>query len=337
MIFNWKNIPVATGVLISANIAIWLVGIANSETAVLAVDTDILLDFGAMFSPLIAEGEFWRLLTAIFLHHDLAHIFFNSFGLFIFGRSVERIYGHNRFVIIYILTGLSGSVTSYVLSSIGIGAGASGAIFGVLGSLAAYLATERHFLGNVGQRDLIGILIIACISLIYGLATPGVDNWAHLGGFVAGLVLGLVLAPRYRASTDQFGNSTGLTDHNALAKRWYAIPLATILLILGAWLGTVTLDSNAYSHLYRAEQHLNNGEYDLALRETEEAIRVTRPIDSTQSFPAIGETQLMRARIYAEIGDTRSARNELGNAIRFGDQKTKTKAIALLVSFRDRR
>ncbi len=337
MLPGWQITPVATGVLISANIVIWLAGVAASGAAGLEVDTEVLLDFGAMFSPLIAEGEFWRLFTAMFLHHDLTHILFNNFGLFIFGRLVERAYGHTRFVIIYIVAGLFGSVASYVLNSIGVGAGASGAIFGVLGALAAFFIAQRDFLGKVGQRDLTGVLFIAGISLLYGLASPGIDNWAHLGGFVAGLALGLALAPRYRVVADQFGAPTGLADRNPLSRRWQVIPLAAVLLALGAWLGTVTLADNAYSHVYRAERHLNNGEFDLALQETEEAIRITRPINPAQLFRTLGEAQLMRARIFAELGDIQRARIELGHAIRLGDPETRAEAIALLVSLRARR
>ena len=111
--------PVVTEVLLGINVLLWIA----LELAGGSTDTDVLLDFGAMSAPLIADGEYWRLFTAMFLHAGAMHILFNGLTLFIFGRIVERAYGHVRFALVYLLAGLFGSVASFSLNSTGVGAG----------------------------------------------------------------------------------------------------------------------------------------------------------------------------------------------------------------------
>ena len=98
--------PVVTWALLAVNILVWIA----TEIAGGSEDTQVLLDFGAMFGPTIANGEYWRLFTAMFLHVGLMHLLFNGLALLIFGQVVERTYGHLQFVIIYVLAGLAGSV-----------------------------------------------------------------------------------------------------------------------------------------------------------------------------------------------------------------------------------
>ena len=104
----------------------------------------MLLNFGAMFGPLIASGEYWRLFTAMFLHVGFTHLFVNGFALFVFGPIVERAFGPTKFLTIYLLGGLTGSVASYLLNSIAIGAGASGGVFAVIGGLAAFFVVQTQ-------------------------------------------------------------------------------------------------------------------------------------------------------------------------------------------------
>ena len=265
--------PIVTMALLGANVVIWLTATAAGGTE----NPQVLLDFGAMFGPLIAEGQYWRLFTAMFLHIGIAHVAFNGFGLLIFGRLVERAYGHVRFLTIYILAGLAGSVASYLFNSIAIAAGASGAIFGVLGALAAFFVAQRELFGRMAQRNLIGLLVLASINLVYGLATPGIDNWAHMGGFAAGFVLGLALAPRYRLLRSPFGTPMGLKDVSSLFKRWWVAPVAASLLVLGTWAGSATLPDNSYTHVYRAERLFEQQDFDLAREEIGKAF----PLDGS--------------------------------------------------------
>ena len=313
--------PIVTWALLGANFITWLVATAAGGTD----DPDVLLDFGAMFAPLIAAGEYWRLFTAMFLHVGVAHLALNGFALFIFGQLVERAYGHVRFLTIYVLAGLFGSVTSFLFNTISIGAGSSGAVFGVLGALAAFFVAEREMFGAMARRNLTGVLVIGAISLVYGLVTPGIDNWAHMGGFAGGFAIGLALAPQYRLQRTPFGTPIGMVDVNSLAKRLWVLPVAAALLLVGVWLGARTMSDNPYTHKVLAERHYEDGSYQRALDEVEAALRLDE---------FWGEAYYLRGKILAEVGDTARARRELVSAARFGNSDTRAKAIALLLRLR---
>ena len=325
---GWNRAPVLTWVLLAGNLGIWL---AESNAGG-SNDRGVLLGFGAMFGPLIADGEYWRLFTAMFLHAGIEHLALNCLALFIFGRLVEMAYGHVRFLTIYILAGLAGSVASYLLNTIAIGVGASGAIFGVLGALAAYFVVQKKVFGKMGQRDLTGVLFLAAINLLYGLTSPGIDNWAHMGGFAAGFGLGLVLAPKYRLVTDPVGTSTALVDANSLARRWWIVPASLVVVWVGSLLATANLPDNAYSHVYEAERYHSQQNYDMALEEIDRAFRL--------DF-SVAEAHLLRARIFAELGEISIARVELGMAQalarRLGDGGIVAEAAALLDALRSQR
>jgi rhomboid protease GluP len=155
-----------------------------------------LIALGAKENSLIAGGELWRLVAATFLHGNLIHIFFNGYALYALGPENERIYGTLRFLAIYFLAGVGGSVVSYLFSPAP-SVGASGAIFGLMGSLGVFFFLNRQVLGQSGRAMVQNIVTIGMINLLIGFASPGViDNFGHLGGLVAGLVAGFALAPR---------------------------------------------------------------------------------------------------------------------------------------------
>jgi rhomboid protease GluP len=318
--------PYVTWILLVANVLVWLAAKGAGGTE----DPQVLLDFGAMFSPLIAEGQYWRLFTGMFLHANLAHLAMNGFGLFIFGQLVERAFGHLRFLIVYILAGLFGSVASYSINTIAIAAGASGAIFGILGALAAFFVLQRQTHGKAARQNVTGVLVLSAISLGYGLITPQIDNWAHFGGFAAGFVLGLALSPRYRFATSPYGLSARPIDTTSIAGRLWVLPAAAVLLVIGAWLGGARLPDSGYVHVLRAESYFEEGDLAGSLFEVDKAIELER--FSARAF-------YLRGLIYLEQGDPEGAVAELSTAIRFGlaDPERKAKAIQLLVSIRSRR
>lgn len=180
--------PLWTYVILGINLLVfastWLLG------------RNLVLALGAKVNQAIVAGEVWRLATAVFLHADLVHIAFNSYALLVFGPHVERPYGRGRFLMIYGLTGLAGSAMSFLLSPRA-SVGASGAIFGLVGAMGAYFYRYRDRI-VAGRARLATMLSIAVYNLAYGFAVPGVDNWAHIGGLLAGLTLGWFLAPRYQ-------------------------------------------------------------------------------------------------------------------------------------------
>jgi len=204
----------------------------------------VVLDrFGANTARLIAEQqEYWRLFTANFIHIGVVHLAFNMFALYQLGRQTESLYGRPRFLVVYLLSGLSGAVFSYLLTQ-GRSAGASTALFGLFGALLVYFYKHREHLGGIGRQQLINLAVILLVNVLIGLS-PGsnIDNWGHFGGFVGGLFLGWFLCPCY-APVDPFTRafapalagrielSNGvLMDTNALSRQ--VLPLALFIGIL---------------------------------------------------------------------------------------------------------
>lgn len=178
------NAP-ATRAIIAVTVAVYVVQIFTG---------DLLLDRFASNTVEIWRGEVWRLVTAIFLHAPLTtsfsilHIAFNMYILSIYGPQVEQAFGTKRFVFLYFATGFAASALSYSQNGCIRGFGASGAVFGTVGVLIYYLYNRRSsaFAGAY-LRD-IGIFI--GINLVFGLSMQGIDNFAHIGGLVAGIALG---------------------------------------------------------------------------------------------------------------------------------------------------
>ncbi|MBC7217122.1 MAG: rhomboid family intramembrane serine protease [Candidatus Caldatribacterium sp.] len=153
-----------------------------------------LLRLGAKYGPLVASGEWQRLLISIFLHGNVWHLFFNTYALFQLGRLVEGIYGYRKFFVVYVLSGLSGSLLSFLVNFRQVGVGASGAIFGLAGFLFSgglkYRNTSLHRLG-------MSLLPFIFINLLIGFTVPAIDNAAHVGGLLAGMGLGWIIAPGF--------------------------------------------------------------------------------------------------------------------------------------------
>lgn len=148
-------------------------------------DTITLLMFGANFRPLVQAGEVWRLATSMFLHIGIIHLVVNMYSLLIIGRQLESFLGKWKFLIVYLGSGILGSLLSVVIHS-SISAGASGAIFGLLGSLLYFGYHYRLYLGTVLKTQVIPIIII---NLLIGFMVPGIDIFAHIGGLVGGYLM----------------------------------------------------------------------------------------------------------------------------------------------------
>lgn len=143
-----------------------------------------------MMNPFAIEaGEWWRLLTPVLVHGGLLHIFLNMYILYMYGPNVEQIFGTARFVAIFLITGFTASALSYAVPPDNPSVGASGAIFGIVGALVAYLYRRRT--STVMAQYLRGMGTFIAINIVFGFVFPGIDNMAHLGGLVGGLLLGL--------------------------------------------------------------------------------------------------------------------------------------------------
>lgn len=181
--------PFFTYVFTAINIALFIVmTLAGGST-----NTEVLLRYGAKFNPLILEGEWWRLITPMFLHIGLLHLLMNSFALYYLGTAVEQIYGRLRFFWIYLFSGFSGSLLSFLLTP-NLSAGASGAIFGLFGALLYFgVIKPKLFFRTMGMN----VLVVIGINLVFGFSVPGIDNAGHIGGLMGGfLATGMVHFPK---------------------------------------------------------------------------------------------------------------------------------------------
>ncbi len=314
--------PFVTYLLVATNLVVF----ALMERAGGSQDPTVLDKFGALFGPLVMEGQYWRLLTAIFLHIGFVHIAFNSLGLFVFGTAFERTSGPLRMAVVYVGSGLAGSTLSYLASPAVRSAGASGAIFGVLGALVVYLFVNRQEFGRLGQREISTVLFLAAINLLNGLASPGVDNWAHVGGLLGGAALGLAVLPRHAPGP---GVSTGLPLADwALRRRGLISAALGVLVIAGILAATLTFPDNPSSHIYEAERLYERGDLVSALVELDSAVDLD---------PLNGEAHLLRGQIYARMGNTENALADLGIALSFGHPRTKERALELIPEVRRNR
>jgi rhomboid protease GluP len=203
-----------------------------------STNNGVLVQFGANYGPLILQGEIWRLFTSMFLHIGPQHLVFNSIGLIAFGIEMERIYGWARFMVVYLLAGLYGNLLSFVVKGTGMfSAGASGAIFGVIGMYLVFYLYYRNRLGEVARQRRNMVWVILVLSLVLGTTIMPADNMAHLGGFLTGLVMGYLLLPRYQVSPGQPGK---VQDLNSLQKRWW-VPLSGLLFFFTGLWGTLYL------------------------------------------------------------------------------------------------
>jgi membrane associated rhomboid family serine protease len=136
----------------------------------------------------IATGQYWRLVSAMFLHAGLLHIAFNAYALWIFGSVVEQELGRFRFLLIYFATGIVASAASYAFGPNAVGVGASGAIFGIFGAFVTYNYRRRHL--AIAAARLRSAVTIVVINMVLALSIQGIDWRAHVGGFLAGLFAG---------------------------------------------------------------------------------------------------------------------------------------------------
>lgn len=199
--------------------------------------TRVLYMLGAKYGPAIDAGQYWRLLTPIVLHGGLIHLAFNSYALYALGPEAERIYGSARFLAIYVLAGLAGSISSYIRSP-GLSIGASGAIFGLIGALAAFFRIARGLIGAEASRQQVTQLIsMAAINIVIGLSVAAVDNAAHVGGLIVGAVAGFALAPRYAVDDRLFPPVLVRADRQVQGWILSAVILAALVALTTAVLG----------------------------------------------------------------------------------------------------
>lgn len=185
-IFSFKK-PIVTYSLIFICILVFILMyvLGNGST-----DNYTLLVFGTNVDTLTKNGDYYRLFTSMFLHIGILHLLCNMYSLYIIGKEVENVFGKVKYLIIYLLSGIAGSILSLAFNHNTICAGASGAIFGLLGALLYFGYYYRTYLGATLTRSIIPVIVL---NLIIGFTSSGIDNAAHIGGLVGGILIAMAV------------------------------------------------------------------------------------------------------------------------------------------------
>ena len=229
---NESNISL-THILFGANVAVYLAMAIGSGTVVNFSGHALL--FGANYGPYTLTGQWWRLLTYMFMHGGILHIAFNMWCLWDLGALAESLYGRVTYGAIYIITGAGAGLASVAWNPGVLSVGASGAIFGLAGALIASFYLGEFSLPSVALRGTLrSLLIFAAFNLFFGTMFAGVDNAAHIGGLVIGLILGAAIA---KLAPHEGSNRVGvialvllaLIGAGAGVRRWRSGPMRTAL------------------------------------------------------------------------------------------------------------
>jgi len=188
--------PIVTYILIGINILVFLLMYLLGKGS---EDSRTLLNFGASHPDLIKAGEYYRLITSAFIHIGLIHLVFNVYALYIIGTQLESYLGKNKYLIIYLFSALTGNLLSMLFFD-GISAGASGAVFGLLGSMIYFGYHYRVFLGSVVRSQIIPLIIF---NLFLGFISTGINNAAHIGGLIGGFLITIALGVKYKSTKSE--------------------------------------------------------------------------------------------------------------------------------------
>ncbi len=179
--------PIVTYALIIINVIVFLLSLFNeSIIQMFAVNRFFIADL----------GQYYRLFTGIFLHANFLHLIFNMYALYVIGMQLESFLGKGKYLAVYLLSGLGGSMLSIFFSN-GYSVGASGAIFGLMGALLYFGYHYRVYLDSVVKSQIIPLIIL---NLLIGFTSTGIDNWAHIGGLVGGILATMAVGVKYKST-----------------------------------------------------------------------------------------------------------------------------------------
>lgn len=276
--------PYITYILIALNVIMFLVMTAAGGTK----NTDVLIKFGAKVNTLIVEGQYWRLISSAFIHIGLAHIAFNMYGLYSIGYLIEMIYGHVSYLFIYMISAIFGSISSFIFST-SLSAGASGAIFGLFGSLL-YLGQKRPKMFSTSFG--LNVLVVIGFNLVYGFSNSGIDNFAHLGGLIGGYIA---------------ANALGLiNEKKEIRKKTILIAVIFALAISGLFIG---IKKNLSSYEYNYETgitYFNSKKYSVSEGYFQKAVSLK---------PNSGEARAMLSLAYYNDGKESQGKQEYDRAV----------------------
>lgn len=189
-VFTPKN-PIVTKVLISILIVMFIFTTFYGITDLFAVNRYYVL-----------SGEYYRLITGAFVHGGIFHLIFNCYALYVIGSQLESFLGKAKYLIVYLFSALTGSLLSIIFNT-GFSVGASGAIFGLMGSLVYFGYHYRVYLGTVIRSQIIPLILL---NLLLGFTMSGIDNWAHIGGLIGGALITTALGVKYKSTKFEMVN-----------------------------------------------------------------------------------------------------------------------------------
>ena len=219
-VYNQKQYrPFMTYIFLGINVAVYVFMLLkyNSTTDIMA-----LLEMGANFSPaVIIFNEWWRLVTAAFIHIGFSHILMNGISLYFLGMDLEKIHGHGKFALIYLISAIGGNLFSFAFN-VNVSAGASTAIFGMFASylVLAYLNPDSPIFKQRAST----FTVLLVLNFLNGLFTSGIDNWGHLGGAIFGALITFAVG---------FGSKRTLTKTKRLLAVLAMLVIALILVFIG--------------------------------------------------------------------------------------------------------
>lgn len=193
-----KRKPIIVFLLIAINVLVFIVQEFMGDTT----SSEFMYYHGAIYPDLIHyDNEYWRLITATFMHFGFEHLLNNMLLLGCAGVILEDALGHIKFLILYLFAGIGGSTLSYLQmlksGNFAVSAGASGAIFGIVGGLLWVAIRNKGRYGNISPS---GMIVMIVLMLAYGVTTSGIDNWGHIGGLITGIILCVLL---YRKAPEE--------------------------------------------------------------------------------------------------------------------------------------
>jgi len=286
-IFSYGK-PRLTYLLIALNVVIFFI----VELTGGSMDIEHLIDFGAKYNPYIVDGQWWRIISSMFLHIGFFHIFMNMLALYYLGHAVERIFGTLRLFIIYMLAGIGGGLASFAFT-IQVSAGASGAIFGLFGALLFFGTIHKQlFLQTMGRN----LLFIVGINIVFGFVVPQIDNSAHLGGLIGGFIAAAIVH---------------LPKQKQLLKQLLAFIIYIVMASFLVGFGMNEHSNSSFYELHKVDELLATEQYDMAIEISTEQIKLNNELLPQYLF--------QRGYAYIRIGELYLAIDDLEQCISLTD------------------
>ena len=199
-VFSEKT-PYITYTLITINVLVFILMYILGKGS---NDLNTLIKFGALNKLLVLNGDYYRLITSAFLHIGVIHLICNMYALYILGKDIESYFGKIKFCIIYFASALVGSLLSMIfMSDFTISAGASGAIFGLMGSLLYFGYNYRVTLNNAITKQILPVILL---NLFIGFTTSGINNFAHIGGLLGGYISSMAVGVKHKSTNSEKTN-----------------------------------------------------------------------------------------------------------------------------------